>query len=60
MKVEIQLKETSQNIIYPDAINTYQKGDLFCVYLSNGKVHKYPLRNIWRIIEDYNNKEDGK
>lgn len=51
MKVIIYLKETSQSIEY-SARNTYQKGDMYCVY--DGKlVYKYPIQNIWRIVEDY-------
>ena len=50
-KVRIHLKETSQTIEH-DYVNTYQKGDLFCVY--DGKqVYKYPIQNIWRVIEEY-------
>ncbi len=60
MKVQIELKETSQPIILEDVLNTYQKGDLFCVYLLAGpeafqeeRVYKFPISNIWRIKEDY-------
>lgn len=51
MKVQIHLKETSQVIVH-DAENTYQKGDFFCVKV-NKEVFKYPIANIWRIIEEY-------
>jgi len=53
MKVEIQLKESSQPIIYDDVINTYQKGDLFVIYTSKEKSYKHPIGTIWRIVEDY-------
>ena len=52
MKVEVQLLSTSQAIVHDNVINSYQKGDLFCVYESN-KVYKYPIGNIFRIVEDY-------
>ncbi len=52
MRVRIWLKESSQTLDYLDAKNTYQKGDLFCVYY-NEVVHKYPIANIWRIEESY-------
>ena len=52
MKVSIQLKDSSQPIEH-NAINTYLKGTLFCVYVKKDKVYKYPIRNIWRIVEDY-------
>lgn len=51
MKVEVELKETSQKLKY-NAVNTYQKGSLYCIY--DGKnVYKFPLNNIWRITEGY-------
>lgn len=53
MEVKIELKETSQPLVVLDAVNTYTKGKLFCVYLPDGKVQKFPLDNIWRITEDY-------
>lgn len=52
MKVAIQLKETAQPIDH-DAENAYTKGEFYCVFLSGGKVVKYPLANIWRVVEDY-------
>ena len=52
MKVSIQLKESSQPIIH-DFINTYTKGKLYCIYCKDGLTVKYPLLNIWRIVEDY-------
>ncbi len=55
MKVTVQLKETSQYIVH-DADNTYQKGDLFCVRVGDF-VYKYPIANIFRIVESYS-KED--
>lgn len=50
--IEVWLKDTSQPIVHT-AINTYQKGSLYCVYATNEKVYKYPFSNIWRIVEDY-------
>jgi hypothetical protein len=51
-KVEVYLYQTSTAIVFENVENTYQKGDLFCIYAS-GKVHKFPLIHIFRIIEDY-------
>lgn len=53
IRVSVHLKSQSQPIEYPQAVNTYQKMGLFCVYLESEKVHKFPLQNIWRIVEDY-------
>ena len=53
IKVTVHLREQSQPIEYPEVVNTYQKGDLYCVYLEGEIVHKFPLEHIWRVIEDY-------
>ena len=53
--IRIWLKETSQ-VIEHRFINTYQKGDMFCICTSDetGKfVYKYPIQNIFRVVEDY-------
>ena len=50
--VNIDLKETSQ-CIELDALNTYTKGPFYCVYTSDRQVVKFPLDNIWRIVEGY-------
>lgn len=56
MKVEIELKETSQSIVH-EAKNTYQKGEMYCVYMGD-IVYKYPLSNIFMIKEDYKSSVD--
>jgi len=35
------------------AINTYQKGAFFCIYLENKSVKKIPIACIFDIDEDY-------
>lgn len=52
MTVRIDLKETSQALIFENVINTYTKGPLYCIY-SGGLVTKIPIENIWRIVENY-------
>jgi len=52
MRVVVQLKATSQPLEY-NAINTYQKESLFCIYTYDGLVYKFPIENIWRIVEQY-------
>ena len=52
MKVKLYLNEMSQPIEYDNVVNTYQKGELFCIYFDT-KVHKYPVRKIWRVEESY-------
>lgn len=51
--VEVELKETSQKLVYDDAVNAYTKGGLYCIYRTNGRVVKFPLANVWRITEDF-------
>ena len=50
--VRVELTETSQPLTY-EAENTYTKGDFYCVFTTRGEVHKFPVRNIWRVVENY-------
>ena len=52
MNVEIWPDKTSQPIVL-EAKNTYKKGGMYCVYAVDGRVHKYPLVSLFRVIEDY-------
>ena len=58
ISVTVHLKEQSQPITYKDVVNTYEKGPWYCIYRSDERVFKYPISNIWRVIEDYG--EHGK
>ena len=51
-KVEVWLDESSEPIVH-DAISTYTKGPLYCVYTVGRNVHKYPVVRIFRIVEGY-------
>jgi len=53
IRVSVQLKETSQPIVYNKAVNLYQKGSLICIYLASEVVVKYPVADIFRIEQDY-------
>jgi hypothetical protein len=53
MRVSIHLVSQSQPIVRSDAMNTYVKAGLFCVYRSDGTVEKYPLESLFRVVEDY-------
>lgn len=53
IKVVVHLKTQSQPIKYEAVINTYQKGDLFCLYMVGERVAKFPIADIFRIEEDY-------
>lgn len=62
INVTVHLKEQSQPLEYKEAINTYEKGSFFCVYCQGEKVYKHPIRDIWRVKEDYgyHGREEGK
>jgi hypothetical protein len=53
ISVTVHLKDQSQPIVHERVINTYQKGDMFTLYCEGEKSYKYPICNIWRVIEDY-------
>lgn len=52
MRVVVQLLTTSQPLEY-SAVNTYQSGDFYCVYTIDGIIYKFPMVNIFRVIEEY-------
>lgn len=53
----IRLKQTAQPIVFRNNIlNTYQKGDLYCIaYVVDGerRVRRIPIANIFDIDETY-------
>lgn len=51
--VKIWLKETANAIVYKDIDNAYQKGDFYCLHRPDKIAIKYPIANIWRIVEDH-------
>ena len=53
IKVFVQLTESSQPIEYRDVLNTYQKGDMFVIYVEGEVSYKHPMNTIWRVKEDY-------
>lgn len=51
--VYIHMQSQSHPIVRENVTNSYTKDGLFCLYLTNGKVEKYPLCNIFKIVEEY-------
>ena len=51
--IQIHLVSQSKAIKYKDAKNAYTKDGMYCVYLADETVHKYPMVNIFRVIESY-------
>ena len=56
-KISIQRDYSSQPIEHTNAVNAFQKGDLYCVMVKHEdgshSVAKYPLCSIFRIVEEY-------
>lgn len=52
MKVSIQLNETSQPVEYANVKTAYTKGPFYCLYLETNAVHKIPVHNIFRVVEE--------
>ena len=52
-RVGIHLHLQSNPIVVIDVVNAYEKGSFYCVYTEDGRVQKYPIANIWRVVEDY-------
>jgi len=50
--VRVQLKLTSQPINHT-AVTAYEKGGFFCILRPDDTVVKYPIADIWRVIEEY-------
>lgn len=51
-KVLVHLYTQSSPVVIEGVHNTYQKGDLYCVMLNDGKtVYKFPVQHIFRITE---------
>lgn len=56
MRVMIHTKASNSPIVYNDALFAYQKLDMYCVgIVVDGvrTVHKYPLADLFRSVEDY-------
>jgi len=52
-EVQVYLHTLNVPLIH-NKVQTYQKGDLFCVYeIESGYVFKYPISNIFRVKEMY-------
>lgn len=53
MTVYIHLLSQSKPIKRENVLNAYTKDGLYCIYLEDGSVKKYPLCNIYEIKETY-------
>jgi len=55
--VKVHLTKQSKPVKIIHVLNTYQKGDMFCVEHYNGdderEVDKFPIDHIFRVKEPY-------
>ena len=51
MNVEVHLLHQSQPVVRENIRNTYTKDGLFCLMFMSGKVEKYPVQHIFRVVE---------
>lgn len=55
MKVKVHLLSQSQAMEISNVTNAYTKDSLYCLYFKDtNTVSKYPLCNIYKIEEQYN------
>ena len=64
MKVVIRTQQASDPIVYPNALGTFQKCDMFCVFFvdKDGErvTHKYPMQNLFRVENSYPESDHGE
>lgn len=53
MQVWIELLWQAQPLLFDKVQDTYQRGDMFCIQLTDGTIHKFPLRNIYHVTEHH-------
>lgn len=53
MKVYVHLLSQSNPIKRDNVINTYTKDGMYCLYLADKRVEKFPLINIFKVEEPY-------
>lgn len=57
MNVIYRLKQTSQPMVIENVLNTYQKGDFYCILTASKdgqkRVRKVPIVDLFDIVEDY-------
>lgn len=51
MKSEVHLISQSKPIVHTDVVNTYIKSGMYCLLFKDISVYKYPMVNIFRVVE---------
>ena len=49
--VFVHLLSQSESMKFTDVLNTYQKGDMFCIMTKDNTVYKYPIAHIFCVTE---------
>jgi len=52
MRLKVHLISQSKPVEHIEVINTYIKSGMYCILLPNEEVYKYPMINIFRVIEN--------
>lgn len=53
MKVLVHLLHQSKPVEINNVRNTYTKGEMFCVMEANGRVQKFPIVHLFRVVETW-------
>ena len=51
MTIEIWNQQSNVPVVRKNVRSTYTKGPLFCVMMEDGKVEKYPVMHLFRVVE---------
>lgn len=51
MIIKVHLISQSKPIEHKEIVNTYIKEGMYCLLVTNNEVYKYPMCNIFRVIE---------
>ena len=57
MQIKVHLLHQSKPVVIDNVRNSYQKGDLFCVMTTDGKVQKFPIVHLFRVVEEWGSQD---
>lgn len=52
MIIAVHLLSQAKPVVHENIKNAYTKDGLYCLMCKDGTVYKYPLVNIFRVIEN--------
>ena len=53
MEIRVHLLSQSKEMVFKNVKNAYTKDGMYCLYTEEKLVYKYPLVNIFRVVEQY-------